>query len=65
MSETVLTAAQREFLEGIKPHVDYRTIGKLMATAKRLEAAGYVVISSGYFAHITPAGRAALSSEGK
>lgn len=55
-----LTKAQRNFLEGIKPHVDYRTIGRFMATAKRLESAGYVRISNGYFAHITPLGLEAL-----
>ena len=60
MSEK-MTKAQVEFLKGIKPHVDYRVIGKFMATAKRLESAGYVKISNGYFAHITPLGIEALS----
>lgn len=58
-----LTEAQRGFLAGIKPHVDYRLIGKQMATARRLERAGLVTVVSGYFAYITPAGRAALGGQ--
>lgn len=60
-----LTQAQRNFLTRIKPHVDYRTVGKFAATAKRLESQGFVeIFDNGYFARITAAGRAALT-EGK
>lgn len=56
-----LTKAQRKFLEGIKPHVDYRVVGKFSATAKRLEQRGYVNLTNGgHFAYITEAGRKAL-----
>ena len=59
-----LTPTQHQFLKRIaNSHVDYTTIGRQMAMARRLEKAGLVKIVHDYFAYITDAGRAAVSQE--
>lgn len=61
-----LTKAQMAFLQGIKPHLGYRVIARFSQSARSLELLGLVTLSNGrLFAHITDAGRAALSPTGE